>query len=71
MAGLKIGGSCHVVGDRLSRLWRLCDPGVAGGKWVACRGDRVLERVGGTVRCGSSEIDSKVILMGHEIVKSL
>ncbi len=44
--------SCREYRDWLRRLWRLCDPGVAGGKWVACRGDRVLERVEGTVGCG-------------------
>ncbi len=44
--------SCCEYGDRLRQLWRLCDPGVAGGKWVACRGDQVLERVVETVGCG-------------------
>ena len=34
------------------QLWRLCDPGVASGKWVACGGDRVLARVVGTGGCG-------------------
>ncbi len=44
--------SCHEYGDQLRRLWRLCDSGVAGGKWEACRGDQVLKRVVGTVGCG-------------------
>jgi hypothetical protein len=44
--------SCRDYGDRLRRLWRLYDPGVAGGKWVACRGDQVLEWVVGTGVCG-------------------
>ena len=44
--------SCHEYADRLRQLWCLCDPGVAGGKWVTCRGDQVLERVVGTVGCG-------------------
>ncbi len=30
----------------------MCDPGVVGGNWVACKGDRMLERVEGTVGCG-------------------
>ena len=44
--------SCREYGDRLRQLWRLCDPGVTGGKWVVCREDRVLERVVGTGVCG-------------------
>ncbi len=46
--------SCHEYEDWLRQLWRLCDPGVgvASGKWVACRGDKVLDQVVGTVWCG-------------------
>ena len=44
--------SCREYGDRLRRLWCLCDPGVAGDKWVVCIGDRMLEQVEGTVGCG-------------------
>ena len=44
--------SCCEYGDRLRRLWRLCDPGVAGSNWVACIGDQLLERVDGTVGFG-------------------
>jgi hypothetical protein len=44
--------SCREYRDWLRRLWRLCDPGVAGSSWVVCIGDRLLERVEGTVGCG-------------------
>ena len=44
--------SCREYGDWLRRLWCLCDPGVAGGEWVACEGDQMLEQVEGTVGCG-------------------
>ena len=36
----------------MRQFLRLCDPGVVGGNWVACKGDRMLERVEGTVGCG-------------------
>ena len=39
-------------GDRLRRLWRLCDPGVAGGKLVLYRGDQVLARMVRAGECG-------------------
>ena len=40
-------------GGQLRQLWHLCDPGVAGGKWVSCRGDQVLARV---VRTGGGMV---------------
>ncbi len=44
--------SWREYGNWLRRLWRLCNPGVVGGNWVACKGDRMLERIEGTVVCG-------------------
>ncbi len=44
--------SWREYGDWLRQLWRLCDPGVVGGTWVACKGDRMVERIEGTVVCG-------------------
>ena len=39
-------------GDLLRQLWPLCEPGVAGGKWVSCRGDRVVVWLVRTGGCG-------------------
>ena len=39
-------------GDQLRQWWGLCDPGVAGGNWMSCRGYRVLSRVVKTGWCG-------------------